>query len=138
MNQQPPEQESNELHIICEEDCGNAPRKHLLRAFTTAIVTQAAEPLLPYLADNTQWERVGVQSMQGKDAIVAAIQDQDRKPATLLQIHHILTHGGTAAIDGIVHTADQSQYAFCDVYSFRSAGKNAKIKSITSYWIPLM
>lgn len=52
------------------------------------------------------------------------------------KIHHTITHGKTAAVDGIMKVTDPSGnvkiYAFCDIY-LMSGFKNAKIKEMTSY-----
>jgi hypothetical protein len=52
-----------------------------------------------------------------------------------LNISNIMTHGSTGAANGILIFENNKSYAFCDVYIFSSAAKNAKIKEITSYVI---
>jgi hypothetical protein len=42
---------------------------------------------------------------------------------------------GTNSVNGILIFENKKSYAFCDVYIFSGAAKNAKIKEITSYVI---
>ena len=53
-----------------------------------------------------------------------------------LELDEIISHGNTAAVNGIIHAQDQNgkpaTYAFCDVYKL-CGFKNPKIKEMKSY-----
>lgn len=55
------------------------------------------------------------------------------KKVIQLQIQNIITHGSTGAVNGFFVFDDHSSLSFCDVYTFTSAGKSAKVKEIVSY-----
>lgn len=72
-------------------------------------------------------------AVQGHEALIAALRAGPE--ATALTLHTVITHGDTAAVDGVIMLENGESYAFCDVYRFRGASKTAKVKEITSYVI---
>lgn len=58
----------------------------------------------------------------------------NKNKAIELELYNIITHGYIASVNGVVITGNKA-YNFCHVYRFIGAGKNAKIKEITSYII---
>jgi hypothetical protein len=125
-----------DIRLICPEDCGNAPRKALLRDFTFAAVRQDLDFIMKHLADSVVWEIAGKQQTVGQASFADAIRQWHAKPAVLLEIRHIITHGRTGAVSGVV-TYDGSSRSFCDVYEFAGASRTAKLKKMTSYIIDL-
>lgn len=124
------------IRVICREDCGNAPRKTLLRDFTLAAVSGDIAYLMKHLADSIVWEIAGKRKIVGQASFADAVRELHAKPPVELEIRHIITHGRTGAVSGVAKYADGSR-SFCDVYAFAGAGKNAGIKEITSYIIEL-
>ena len=124
----------SDLRIICGEDCGNAPRKELLKAFNIAFARGDAGFILEHVAPDIVWHMVGDRTVRGMEQFAEALDEMKGSKATELHIHNIITHGNTAAADGILKFGQKS-YAFCDVYKFSGAAKTAKIKEITSYVI---
>lgn len=129
------------VRIICKEDCGNSPKKILLRKLTSAFVKGTAQRLLlPRLADDVTWDMVGTELIQGKDAVarmLATTAAQSGNKASKLEIENIITHGNAGSVNGHVTMADGKQYAFCDVYLWSGASARSAIRKITSFSIEL-
>lgn len=125
------------LKITVGEDCGNAPKKILLRDFNIAFAKNDVKLLLQNINDNIRWNIVGDKLIEGKDQFAKAVESMKQPKTVELTIENILTHGNGGATDGVIKREDGSSYAFCDVYRFSSNAKDAKIKEITSYVIKL-
>ncbi|UOQ44729.1 nuclear transport factor 2 family protein [Halobacillus salinarum] len=125
------------LKVICTEDCGNAPRKQLLKDVKTAWAKKDTSFVLAYLAEDIHWEIPGKNSIHGKDPFALELEKQDQNTITELHLQTIITHGKTAAVNGTITEQNGKQLAFCDVFHFTSAGKKAPIKEIISYVLPL-
>lgn len=125
----------NEIKIFCPEDCGNAPKKRLIQQFTIAMAGNDFAFVKEQLADDVVWNIVGKQKTVGREPFLESLR-QTWKTGNVLEIHldNIITHGRTGAANGFMRL-DNGQHSFCDVYLFNSAGKNAKIKQLTSYVI---
>jgi hypothetical protein len=126
------------VKIICKEDCGNAPKKLLLKELTSAFATGSAQRvLLPRLADDVTWEIVGAEPIQGKDAVARLLAEAAKSgyQATQLEIENIITHGNAGSVNGYITMADGKQYAFCDVYRWSGASEKSAIRKITSFSI---
>ena len=126
------------LKVHVEADCGNAPKKVLLRDFNIAYAKGDVADLLPYVAADIRWTLVGDKVIEGKEQFAQEVEQMTRptQPKVVeLTINNVLTHGVGGAIDGIMLLEDGSRYAYCDVYRFSSNAKDAKIKVITSYII---
>lgn len=122
------------VKVICKDDCGNAPRKALLRDLQTAWVRGEMDVVVEHVRDDIVFDVVGHERIVGKEAFRAALAGMaGGTSATELHIHNIITHGWTAALNGTVTLADGRRFGFCDVYIFAGAAKTAKIKEITSY-----
>lgn len=120
--------------IVVEEDCGNAPKKTLLRDFNIALVEHDVDAFLRYVTDTVRWTRIGEQVIEGRGQVARALEQMKQRNTVELVIDMMITHGATGAVNGTVTLEDGSRYAFCDVYRF-SSGKETKIKEITSYVI---
>ncbi len=119
--------------IFCEEDCGNAPKKAILRDFNIAIANKDLDYLLEWISDDVVWNKVGQSTATGKAQVADAFREI--VPAEELVIESIITHGWHASAHGTLLMPDGAKYAYCDVYKFKGAARNSKIKSITSYVI---
>lgn len=90
-----------------------------------------------FIVDNVTnditWNVMGDQSISGKEDFEKALQQMEQDEPMELTIKNIITHGKSAAVDGVMTIpGGDKQYAFCDVYTF-SGFKEPKIKEMTSY-----
>lgn len=121
------------LKIECAEDCGNAPKKLLLKEICIDYWGEGGHMLLENLSEEAVWNVVGGSRHVGLAAIRAQLAHGHGGQTTELRIHNIITHGNTAAANATVTMQDGSRIEYCDVYRFGGFGKKAKIKEITSY-----
>lgn len=128
--------QSGNLLVTCPADCGNAPRKSLLLDFQTNLAKGNFEPFLDLVSDSIVWERVGAETIQGKARLGEKLALMRTRQASELHVNTIITHGYTASMDGKITFHDR-QLAFCHVFVFAGATKNAKISRITTYEIDL-
>lgn len=123
-----------DIKISVPKDCGNAPKKIILRDFNAAIVTKDSPFILENIADDITWNIIGDEMVKGKEDFINKLDDLHKETITELLIYNIITHGYAASVHGKVIGTNQS-YDFCHVYRFAGASKTAKIKEITSYII---
>ncbi|NKE06640.1 MULTISPECIES: nuclear transport factor 2 family protein [Mesobacillus] len=121
------------LRIDCPKDCGNAPKKVLLKELTVALLTRDYSCMNENMADDIRWQVAGDKCIYGKDEIRDAFNENISKEVIQLHIQNIITHGPTGAVNGFFVFDDHSKLSFCDVYTFSSAGKSAKVKEIMSF-----
>ncbi|HSA84507.1 MAG TPA: nuclear transport factor 2 family protein [Patescibacteria group bacterium] len=124
------------MKITVPEDCGNAPRKKLIHDFTLAFAENNKEKILEFMADDIEWIMVGDKIMNGKEEAAKSLETMGDEIAEELILDTIITHGDTAACDGIIKYSKRA-VAFCDVYKFTGHDKDAKIRQLTGYAIEL-
>ncbi|MGI8314182.1 nuclear transport factor 2 family protein [Halobacillus mangrovi] len=124
-----------DLEVICDDDCGNAPKKQLIKEFNLAFATNNVEFVISCVSDDIKWNIVGDQFIQGKKAFSEALQQMKESNISKIHMKNIITHGRTGAADGTLFFNGGKQIHFCDIIMFTSAGKQAKIKELTSYVI---
>ncbi len=112
-------------------DCGNSPKKELLKDFNIAFATGDANFIIDHVSDDIRWEIYGDKSIVGKEQFSKEIHMMKDYVADEVTVHSIITHGSEAALNGEMKMGDKT-YAFCDVYLFKSAGSNI-IKEMHSY-----
>ncbi|MGA7396534.1 MAG: nuclear transport factor 2 family protein [Solirubrobacterales bacterium] len=120
------------MKVTVKEECGNAPRKTVLRDFNVALASANVDDVLKWVSDDITWKLVGNQVVEGKPAFEKALGGSNMKVAELV-IENIITHGKTAAVDGELELENGFRLSFCDIYRFTSAGRQAKINQITAY-----
>ena len=123
--------------VICAEDCGNAPRKLLLKDLSVAFADGDVGALLDLIADDVVLNIIGDRRTVGRDGFRDAILENGRRKAKELHLHNIITHGATGAVNGTLKMDDNRWVEYCDVFVFSGAGIKAKIKEITSYRIDI-
>ena len=123
------------LKVHCAENCGNSPKKELLRDITIALAKKEIDRWMEWMHEDVLWEIVGNQQVQGKGEMEKMLQSWNDKKITELQIHNIITHGNTASLNATIIFKDRTRLDYCDVYNFAGFGKKAKIKKILSYMI---
>lgn len=123
------------MQVIVQEDCGNAPRKVILRDLFIAIVERDTQTMLEYVSEDLIYVDVGNVETKGIQALFARLDETVNNDVRVLELTNIITHGKTAAVNGKVVTIDQQEIHFATVVMFASAGKQAKVKEMTSYII---
>lgn len=123
------------VKVNVKPDCGNAPKKLFLRDYHIALANHNREMILESVDDNVQWEVVGKRTVKGKAEFERMLEDRLSKKLEVVTIDNIITHGNAASVNGTWTEVEGATYGFCDVYTFSSSAKNAKIKTITSYLI---
>jgi hypothetical protein len=124
------------MKIACAEDCGNSPKKKLLKEWSIAAASHDIDFCAEWAADDVVWEIVGDRRIEGKDLFVQALRQWQGRIVEQLRIENIITHGNVGSVNGTIVLDDQRSFAFCNVNKF-SSGKQSKIKAITSYVIEL-
>lgn len=122
------------ITFICPIDCGNAPKKIVLRDLILAFAEKDLNYISEFTADHIHWSIVGDRSFQGKKAVLQQVKQTETEKIVEIEILNLITHGKTTAVNGVLKAKDNTVYAFCNVCIFVSAGKNI-IKEITSYVI---
>ena len=127
---------SEKIKVECAENCGNSPKKELLKELSIAFAANDIDFCMNWMTDDVVWDIIGNKRIQGKVAFENEL-DQMKKDREVQQIRieNIITHGNTGSVNGTLILDDKQSVAFCDVYNFRGFGKNSKIKFITSYVI---
>ena len=121
-----------DFKIDVKADCGNAPKKKFLRDFIIAFFRADVDFILNSVSDDIVWDIFGNKRIEGKSAFTAALNEMSAFETGGLTIHHIITHGREAAVNGEFIMAGNKRYAFCDVCEFTSAGSHI-IKRLYSY-----
>ncbi len=126
------------VKVICKEDCGNAPKKLLLKELITSFANRKISKILAQVSEDVVWNRVGVGKVEGIKAYALALDESfnELHPEELV-IDNILTHGNGAAANGTLTTITGKTFAFCHVYIFAGASSRSRVKEITSYSIEL-
>ena len=126
---------SEDVKVECAEDCGNSPKKQLLRDINIAFAKREIGFCLDWMTDDIIWEIIGDRVIEGVSDVEKVLNEWSIREISLLRIHNIITHGNTASVNGVLLLNDKETIDFCDVYNFRGFGKNSKIKKITSFVI---
>lgn len=108
----------------------------LLKEINEAFARNDSDFIIEHVTDNIRWTIVGDQAVEGREAFAQTLKEMEAGEPMELTIHHVITHGKSASVNGELKTADGQVYAFCDVYEF-SGFKNPKIKEMTSYAIEI-
>lgn len=125
---------SSEMLIVeASGDCGNAPRKRVIRDFVVALYGGEVSEVLSYLGENVNWQMIGSWDASDKAGVDHHLSQQAK--IVHLRIGTIITHGTDCGIDGEITFEDGQQAAFCHVLIFAGGSKNANIKAVRSYQI---
>ncbi|MCY4539511.1 MAG: nuclear transport factor 2 family protein [Chloroflexi bacterium] len=125
------------LKITINADCGNAPKKLLLRDLNIAFARADVEGILDKFSDDIRWQIIGGADLRGKAAARAALEAMKNAVATALLVHSIITHGREGAVNGVITMERGGSVAYCDVCQFASAA-GKKIKSMKSYAVEII
>lgn len=116
-------------------------RESFLRTFNDAFLTNDIDFIVSQLSEDVIWNMVGDQKITGKEKVREAMEQMGSGTMKVVEmtIEKCITHGREAAVNGTMKMLDKGNeitFGFCDVYTF-SGFKNAKIKELTSYVVPL-
>jgi len=126
------------VNLICQEDCGNAPKRLLLKELITYFANGNISKIVERVADDVVWNWVGIGKIEGIRVYALALDETFKEfPPEELVIENILTHGSEAAANGLLTTKGGKSTAYCHVFSFANASASAKIKEITTYSIDI-
>jgi SnoaL-like domain len=115
-------------------DCGNAPKRALLRDYAVALADRNLADMLSVVSDDVEWEVVGSRRT-GKDGFSGTVDRLLAGEVADLTLHSVLTHGDEGCVTGVMRMTDGRRIRFCDVYKFTGHSKSAKIKTITSFTV---
>lgn len=122
------------MEIRTAPDCGNSPKKILIRQLTVDFASYEVEKVKDYFADDIEWRLIGDKSIKGKEEFAEALEQMSNHKVSDLTIHSIITHGREASVNGEMVMGNNDRFAFADFYKFTSAA-SSKIEIITSYVI---
>lgn len=114
-----------------EPDCGNAPRKEVLRDLVVALAQKDADHVASLLSEDIAWTLVGERHLAGRTAVVEWVTKLP--PVDQVAFGSLLTHGRGASVDGVLELADGTRWGFCHVLRFAGATKTARLVSVNSY-----
>lgn len=119
------------MKVTCRPDCGNSPKKQLLKDFNIAYAKGDTTFLAERVIDDIVWNRIGDKIIDGIEMFTEELERMKSEKVSEVVLKQILSHGKEGAVSGILIMQDGKQYAFSDFYHF-SGAKNVKIKSISS------
>ena len=120
------------MKLNIKADCGNAPKKELIKNLTVAFASYDLDQVMPHLSDQIEWTLVGDETIVGKEHFRSELEKMSDNKAAELSIHQIITHGKEAAIQGEMVMQNKNVYSFADFYEFTSASGKT-VSKITSY-----
>ena len=93
-----------------------------LRQLNEAFAKSDTDYITKSVTEDIQWTVHGDFSVQGKAEFVAVLKKMESDEPLELEIKNIITHGDSAAVDGIMQMPGEDiAYAFCDIYTFRGS-----------------
>ncbi|MFA0960630.1 nuclear transport factor 2 family protein [Roseivirga sp. BDSF3-8] len=110
----------------------NSPKKAFLKDFNIAFGEGDIPAIMKGVSEDITWDIHGDRRIEGKEAFGKFLEEMVQHQPSEVHIHHIITHGKEAAVNGEVVMADNKRYAFADIYEFTSAGSQV-IKYMSSY-----
>ncbi|MDY7396387.1 nuclear transport factor 2 family protein [Aureibaculum sp. 2210JD6-5] len=122
--------------IKVQTDCGNSPKMEFLKDFNTAFGTGNTKFLIDNVTDDIVWNMIGDKTIKGKENYAKTINGMKDKDVSEFIIDNVLTHGTLGAANGVVKMKNGKNYAFSDIYEFKSASSKI-LKTITSYVIEI-
>ena len=114
--------------IIIKPDCGNSPKKALIRDFNIAFAKGNSAYILEQVSSDFKWRMYGDFEIEGKEAFQKEIDKMMAYPSPKeLILDSIITHGSEASANGLI-VMDDHTFAFCDIYQFKSAGSTILVE----------
>ncbi len=120
------------MRLILPGNCRNSPKAQLVIAFNEAFLNGNFSSLLDMVEEDIIWDMVGDKIVTGKMSFERMTKTLKDSPLASMELYNIITHGKTAAANGLFIDSEGNRFEFCDVYEFKSAGSK-KIQKIKSY-----
>jgi len=113
------------------QDCGNSPKRELIKNICLAVVNNDMAKFYSHLADDIIWEFVENVRLSGKQEVKDFFEKNRTGQVEGMVLDYILTHGKQGSAGGKIILSDYSIH-FADFYEFASA-KSTQIKKIKSF-----
>lgn len=111
--------------VIREEpDCGNAPRKTIVRDLVVALAMKDTDFVAPLIAGDVSWTVIGEQHLVGGPAILVWISGLP--VVSEVVFGSLLTHGHEASVDGVLELSDGTKLGFCHPRVTRGGAASAE------------
>jgi len=125
------------VKIMVHERCDNAPKKAFLRDFVIAAAKGDAQEIDDKITNDVRWNVLGRCSWDGRQQVLAELQNFGDSTLTELVINTVVTHGYDGAVDGLLTFADGGTRSFCHIFTFRASTNNSPIKAIRTYEVAM-
>jgi hypothetical protein len=124
------------MHVVVDADCGNAPKKALVRDWLIAAAKGDTASIRAHLAEQARWETVGETECCGVEEVAEGLAGLGEDVA-VFRLDRLLSHGKHVAVDGSVEQADGASTRFAHFIEFDGHGKKSRIASIVTYVVPV-
>src|SRR5690625_1122222 len=94
--------QSDKIIVNCKVDCGNAPKKKLLKDVNVAFVYGDRKFLKSCVTDDFLWDIVGDRKIQGENECEQMLLRLISERIVKLTLDTIITHGKVASVNGII------------------------------------
>ncbi|HIV57579.1 MAG TPA: hypothetical protein H9902_06440 [Candidatus Stackebrandtia faecavium] len=121
------------VEVVATPDCGNAPRREIIKDLVVAIAEKRVDDVGAIVAADVNWTVIGEAEMDNLDRVLEWITGAEN--VKQVRFGSILTHGREGGVDGEFTTATGQRWAFCLVIGFASTAKTAKIKTVRAYLV---
>lgn len=119
--------------VEAPEDCGNAPRKMVIRDLLVALAERDHDAVVSFLREDVRWDVVGLKELTGPDAVGDWLLQQP--PVEELHIATVITHGTDCGAEGRLVHSDGTTTRFNHIMLFAGHAKTAKVKEVRSYLV---
>ncbi|MCT1576104.1 hypothetical protein M3E13_07420 [Oceanobacillus kimchii] len=111
--------------------CNKAPRKESLVQFYANILESRSSNLNQFVSPSITWKEIHNTFIEGAEIINVWLIER-HKDIEEMYIESVITHGKEAAVKG-TYTSNNELTYFCDIFEFKSAGRQAPIIEVTSF-----
>jgi hypothetical protein len=126
--------------ILRRADCGNSPKNTFVEALCIGLATGTHKAVLGAVTDDIQWSMLGggpvdgTAVVEGKAALGEALARIRSRKAVQVTIDHVLSHGKTGAVDGVIEYGDGALQRFSAICEFASA-KGTAVRRVIHYFV---
>src|SRR5690625_4028617 len=92
--------EFGDLKVVYSVDCGNAPKRILLRELNIAFAISDLDYIFYHIIDDLHWNIIGNQLIKGKESLSNHLKQRQGGKVLELHISNIITHGNTGSVNG--------------------------------------
>lgn len=124
------------VKISVAEGCGNSPKNLFMQNMRIALTNGDQDFLHANLLEGAVWNIPGIAFLEGKENILTGLTAVEDEEVTELRIDHAFSHGAAGAVNGVYILRSGREIAFCDIFTFKSAGA-VIVKSIMTYRVNL-